>query len=160
MSSKSILLCPSYNQFIVNISMRKSKLIETKSKTLVPVYIELLLFAVTCQSLSGFVPHTVSLSYLWGQVGTTFCLHWRGKEMIGTTCCEWIAAHIHRSFVDQGDKAGAHSTTGRAGLGNGGQETAALRPKYSAESNEGQLSPRIPQKLPERRGESRGGEVE
>jgi len=66
--------------------------------------------------------------------------------VIGITCCEWIAAHIHRRFVDQGDKAGACSMTGRAGLGNGGQETAALRPKNSAESNEGQLTPR---KLPE-----------
>ncbi len=56
------------------------------------------------------------------------------------------------SFVDQGDKAGAHSMTGRPGLGNGGQETAALRPKDSAESNEGQLSPRILPELPERGG--------
>lgn len=52
--------------------------------------------------------------------------------------------------MDQGDKAGAHSMTGRPGQGNGGQETAALRPKDSAESNEGQLSPRILPKLPER----------
>lgn len=52
-----------------------------------------------------------------------------GRRWLGTTCCEWIAAHIHKSFVDQGDKAGAHSMTGRLGLGNGGQETTALRPK-------------------------------
>lgn len=71
-----------------------------------------------------------------------------GRRWLGTTCCEWIAAHIHRSFVDQGDKAGAHSMTGRPGLGNGGQETAALRPRDSAESNEGQLSPRIQPKPP------------
>lgn len=45
--------------------------------------------------------------------------------------------------------------TGRLGLGNGGQETTALRPKDSAESNEGQLSLRILPKLPERRGEER-----
>lgn len=54
--------------------------------------------------------------------------------------------------MDQGDKAGAHSMTGREGPGNGGQDTAALRPKDSAESNEGQLSPRILPKLPERAG--------
>lgn len=52
--------------------------------------------------------------------------------------------------MDQGDKAGAYSMTGRAELGNGGQETAALRPKDSAESNEGQLSLRILPKLPQR----------
>lgn len=79
---------------------------------------------------------------------------------MGTTCCEWIAAHIHKSFVDQGDKAGAHSMTGRLGLGNGGQETTALRPKDSAESNEGQLSLRRLPKLPERGGERKGREVE
>lgn len=73
-----------------------------------------------------------------------------GRRWLGTTCCEWIAAHIHWSFVDQGDKAGAHSVTGRLGLGNGGQETAALSSKDSAESNEGQLSSRILSKLPGR----------
>lgn len=62
--------------------------------------------------------------------------------------------------MDQGDKAGAHSMTGRPGQGNGGQETAALRPKDSAESNEGQLSPRILPKLPERGWGRGGGEVE
>lgn len=72
------------------------------------------------------------------------------RRWLGTTCCEWIAAHIHWSFVDQGDKAGAHSMTGRLGLGNGGQETAALSSKDSAESNEGQLSSWILSKLPER----------
>lgn len=41
--------------------------------------------------------------------------------------------------------------TGRRGLGNGGQETAALRPKDSAESNEGHLLPQIP---PETAGDS------
>lgn len=38
-----------------------------------------------------------------------------------------------------GDKAGAHSVTERPIVGNGGQETAALRPTDSAESNERQL---------------------
>lgn len=42
--------------------------------------------------------------------------------------------------------------TGRVGLGNGGQDSATLRPKDSAESNEGQLLPRILPKLPERAG--------
>lgn len=57
--------------------------------------------------------------------------------------------------MDQKDKAGAYSMTGGAGQGNGGQETAALRPKDSAESNEGQLSPRILLKLPQRGGRGR-----
>lgn len=63
--------------------------------------------------------------------------------------------------MDQKDKAGAYSMTGGAGLGNGGQETAALRPKDSAESNEGQLSVRTLPKLPqrERKGGRRGVEV-
>lgn len=56
-----------------------------------------------------------------------------GRRWLGTTCRKWIAAHIHKSFVERGDKAGAYSMTGRAELGNGGQETAALRPKASAE---------------------------
>lgn len=104
---------------------------------------ELLLFAVTCHSAAF-------LSCLWGQVGTMFCLHWCGKETIGTTCCEWIAAHIHGSFVDQADKDGAHSMT-RSETREWRTETAALRPKDSAESNEGQLKLRILPKLTERR---------
>lgn len=64
---------------------------------------------------------------------------------------------MHGSFVDQEDKVGACCMTGRAGYENEGQETAALRPKDSAESNERQLSPRIQRELPER---GRKGEVE
>lgn len=41
--------------------------------------------------------------------------------------------------MELGDKAGAHSVTGRPIVGNGGQEMAALRPTDSAESNERQL---------------------
>lgn len=41
--------------------------------------------------------------------------------------------------MELGDKAGAHGVTERPIVGNGGQETAALRPTDSAESNERQL---------------------
>lgn len=72
---------------------------------------------------------------------------------MGTTCCEWIAAHIQRSFVDHIDKAGAHSMTERQGPGKGGQETTTIRPKDSAESNEGQLSLRMLPGPPKNKGE-------
>lgn len=53
--------------------------------------------------------------------------------------------------MDQVDKAGAHSMTGSETVERR-TETAALRPKDSAESNEGQLKLRILLKLTERRG--------
>lgn len=41
--------------------------------------------------------------------------------------------------MELGDKAAAHGVTERPIVGNGGQETAALRPTDSAESNERRL---------------------
>lgn len=102
---------------------------------------------------------TYCLSILnWGQVGTMSASTDVGSRWLGRVCCEWIAPHIHRSFVDRGDKAGSHCMTGRPGLGNGGQDTAALRPRDSAESNEGHLSLRILPKAVEGGG-VRWGEV-
>lgn len=71
------------------------------------------------------------------------------------------STHIQRSFVDHIDKAGAHNVTERQGPGKGGQETAAIRPKDSAESNEGRLSLRILPRPPENKGEtnSLGGQI-
>lgn len=55
--------------------------------------------------------------------------------------------------MEPGDKAGARSVTGRPIVGNEGQETAALRPTDSAESNERQLLLRTVPK------EKRGGGI-
>lgn len=87
-------------------------------------------------------------------MATMFCLHWHKKGMIGNNVLRVDSStHIQRSFVDHIDKTGAQNVTERHGPGTGGQETTAVRPKDSAESNEGQLSLRMLPRPPENKGE-------